>query len=62
MELVYIVNVYPYYDLEVFNTYSKASDRLAEIAKGMCWEYFPSSDEYMSHRGEMYYVITKEVK
>lgn len=62
MELVYIVNAYPYYELEVFDNYSKASDRLAEIARENNWRYIASSDEYMSHAGGMYHVITKEVK
>ena len=62
MELVYIVNTYPYFDLEVFDTYSKASNYLAKVGNYLDWEYNSSRDEYISHTGEIFYVLTREVK
>lgn len=60
MELVYIVNVYPYYDLEVFDTYTKAFNRLVEMSEENNWKFV--EDEIIADNGRVYCIITKEVK
>ena len=60
MELVYIVNVYPYYDLEVFDSYTKAFNRLVEMNEENNWKFV--EDEIIADNGRVYRIITKEVK